>query len=312
MTTEKINASDPLDKWLGFSKFVIGAICGTALSAYLGFLISERELDIKELENLDNYFRYTMEGDVYDRIKLSSFFSTVISDEGSRNRWEEYNKYVLGQLDAYVLAKYEFENFNELNSANSAPKNDLQKQYLILEEKLRRLQEELNPVILSSNKSDSKESKDILSEVSYLELRRNYHDANATIGKLIDVSLGHKFLAYTLESVENSKIIQPGTYNLVLRKRGLFNERYSRKFDNHIGILEIEVPGRENLLIHIGNTSSDTAGAILVGKEVRTVNDESVLINSQIAYNDIYPSIANSIENKGKITITIIDEKKDQ
>lgn len=70
--------------WISFAKYTISIILGTILTAYLGFIINQRELDLQEIqqksefriteqENLSRYFKYTLEGNAYDRLKLSTF-----------------------------------------------------------------------------------------------------------------------------------------------------------------------------------------------------------------------------------------------
>jgi cell division protein FtsL len=81
---------------LGFAKFAITLFFGTVLTSLLSFFINYKEvqitakenelqLQLAEREELANYFRYTMEGDIYDRLKLSSFFGNVITDQGNRS-----------------------------------------------------------------------------------------------------------------------------------------------------------------------------------------------------------------------------------
>lgn len=86
----------------------------------------------------------------------------------------------------------------------------------------------------------------------YLELKRESKTASGSIpGKLY---LNGVFFGYTLENSEYS--IPAGTFYLY--------ERFSPKFlTNKIAI---EVPNRQYILFHGGNTKEDSTGCVLVAK----------------------------------------------
>jgi len=122
-----------------------------------------------------------------------------------------------------------------------------------------------------------------------------------------------KFLCYTLEDeyrknkINGETRVPAGSYPVVLRKEGGFNERYSKKFpDMHIGMLHIiNVPNFEYILIHIGNTDEDTAGCLLVGnsQESNIVQKNGFVGSSTNAYKSIYPPISKAIEEGQEVTI---------
>ena len=122
-----------------------------------------------------------------------------------------------------------------------------------------------------------------------------------------------EFLCYTLEDeyrkdkISKETRVPAGLYPVVLRKEGVFNERYSKKFpDTHIGMLHvINVPNFEYILIHIGNTDEDTAGCLLVGnsQESNLVKKNGFVGSSTNAYKAIYPEIAKAIEEGQEVTI---------
>lgn len=77
----------------------------------------------------------------------------------------------------------------------------------------------------------------------------------------------------------NISCIPTGVYNC--------KKRYSIKYKNHIHVLN--VPNRDFILIHPGNTFKDTRGCILVGKDLGYVNNDSFidLLKSMIAMYEI-------------------------
>lgn len=87
---------EELKLFYNFWKFFVTLFFGTALGTFLSWYINYKEVQIKEHETdrkaLENYFNYTMKGDVYDRLKLSIYFSSVLADKKLRELWKEYER----------------------------------------------------------------------------------------------------------------------------------------------------------------------------------------------------------------------------
>lgn len=150
-----------------------------------------------------------------------------------------------------------------------------------------------------------------------LEVLRYSSQKESTLGLLFDTTVNRKFLCFTLEDefrtqkVYEETRIPKGTYNVVLRKEGGFNDKYLQKFGSsfHKGMLWIkDVPGFEYVLIHIGNKDDDTAGCLLVGDSAnQNITEEGFISNSTTAYKRIYPDVASALLNGETVTITFID-----
>ncbi|NES84601.1 MAG: hypothetical protein F6K10_26140 [Moorea sp. SIO2B7] len=98
---------DNLEKvklYLNFYKFLASLFFGTILGTFLTWYINYKEVQIQEKESklqlqlsereeLAKYFQYTMEGDIYDRLKLSIFFSQILTDEDTRTLWKNIMKH---------------------------------------------------------------------------------------------------------------------------------------------------------------------------------------------------------------------------
>lgn len=97
-----------------------------------------------------------------------------------------------------------------------------------------------------------------------------YQDTGAaTMGLMF---IDGRFFCHILENPwmqnqRNLSCIPAGEYVLGLRKEGGFHRKYSEKFpDLHQGMIEVkDVPERDFILFHIGNSPNDTDGCILVG-----------------------------------------------
>lgn len=129
-----------------------------------------------------------------------------------------------------------------------------------------------------------------------LEILRIKTGRLSTLGAL----LAPEFLCYTLEDgphelkVPGETRIPAGLYPLELRTFGGFHERYARRFPEiHQGMLWIrDVPQFEDVLVHCGNTPSDTSGCLLLGELPNAAGEaESVLVRSADAYVRVYPLI---------------------
>ena len=145
-----------------------------------------------------------------------------------------------------------------------------------------------------------------------LEVIRYHTSDDYTLGMLLDVTEGRKFLCYTLEDeyreekVMHETRIPAGTYKITLRKVGGFHGRYEKKYgDMHKGMLWVrDVPGFEYILIHTGNTDEHTSGCLLVGNS----SDYKGFIGSSVdAYKRVYPRVAEALEKGEDVNITYTD-----
>lgn len=116
---------------------------------------------------------------------------------------------------------------------------------------------------------------------------------------------------YTLEDaicdakIAGESCIPPGKYRLGLRHSPKFSPRYG-----HEMLCLHDVPGFEFILIHCGNTRNDTAGCILVGKDLAAApGKETLLTGSRAAYHRVYPIIAAAIR-EGPVDILILNPEE--
>lgn len=70
----------------------------------------------------------------------------------------------------------------------------------------------------------------------------------------------------------NKGCIPPGAYRVEWEPYGKFK-----------GYAVKNVPGFENIEIHVGNTESDTAGCILLGNQRGRLGDKEAVLNSRLA-----------------------------
>jgi len=105
--------------------------------------------------------------------------------------------------------------------------------------------------------------------------------------------------------------IPAGTYQVELRTEGGFHNRYTQRFGaKHKGMLHIVgVPNFEYVLIHIGNDDDDTAGCLLVGRDLLK-HKHFTLSNSTKAYLSLYDKLWRAAEAR-QLSITFVDDDID-
>jgi hypothetical protein len=116
-------------------------------------------------------------------------------------------------------------------------------------------------------------------------LQRLYKGEDCVIGTL---SADRKVLCYTLENPEKDNkedisCIPAGKYNCVPYS--------SKKYPDVWKILN--VPGRTDILIHVGNYERNTKGCVLVGSNVG-YNKEKMVTNSSITMKKLHSDIGVS------------------
>jgi hypothetical protein len=119
-----------------------------------------------------------------------------------------------------------------------------------------------------------------------IEIRRYEKTNKGTLGTLW---LDNEFLCYTLEDPDNNNAkgiscIPEGTY--------LVNPHNGTKYKN-VWILR-DVPNREAILIHQGNTINDTRGCILVGRKVGVIKGLPAVLESRLALDDLRNKLPKS------------------
>lgn len=107
----------------------------------------------------------------------------------------------------------------------------------------------------------------------------------------------------TLDQIKAKKVysktaIPTGTYNIDINTVSptFKNRSWAKPWGGKIPRLE-NVPGYDGVLIHVGNTSDDTSGCILVG--LNTIKGQ--VTSSTNTFN----KLMNTISGKSNITITI-------
>jgi hypothetical protein len=110
--------------------------------------------------------------------------------------------------------------------------------------------------------------------------------------------------------VDGETRIPVGAYKIGIRAVGGFHNRYSKKFVEHQGMLQVlDVPGFDYILIHVGNTDDDTAGCLLTGVSCVATESKFTIGSSVIAYRALYQKVIDTAL-AGDLVIHYIDEDR--
>jgi hypothetical protein len=136
-----------------------------------------------------------------------------------------------------------------------------------------------------------------MSELRRFVLRRLARNDLATFGQLEDAEL--RVICVTLEepwrdNERSVSCIPVGRYPA--------HRRLSQKRNTELFELE-HVPGRSNIEIHVGNTTADTEGCVLLGTNYGQVNGQQGITGSR----DAFRKFMDQLHGVDRIEIDVID-----
>ena len=132
-------------------------------------------------------------------------------------------------------------------------------------------------------------------KVDSLLLVRDTITSSYILGKLY---LSSEFIAHTLElpDLDNKKNVSCIPTGKYICKKRYRNESASY---NYIHLILEDVPNRDYILFHRGNTTKDTSGCVLVGE----YRDKDKVLNSKKAMDYLMAKILETEEDKIELTI---------
>ena len=103
--------------------------------------------------------------------------------------------------------------------------------------------------------------------------------------------------------------VNEGLYELERKYSGRFYRRYNARWGHEFVVRLKDVPGRSEVLLHIGNTTKDSHGCLLVAESYRA-NDHSCkfVFKSTEAYRRLYAAFVDMFNDHDKVTLEITSE----
>lgn len=147
--------------------------------------------------------------------------------------------------------------------------------------------------------------------MALVKVERFIHHPDCEISR---VYIRDKFFCFAIEDAQRTTKIKgetgipPGIYELGLRFSPKFSKRYApagTKPEDYKMIWVKNVPGFEFILIHTGNTISDTEGCLILGKSIGTLKGKDgkirdAVLTSKPTYLAFYASVINDIKSGGQ------------
>jgi len=129
--------------------------------------------------------------------------------------------------------------------------------------------------------------------MALIKVERFLHHPDCEIGR---VYINGEYFCFSIEDaarttkIKGETCIPLGTYPLSTR----FSPKFSKAY-NHNMIWVQNVPDFEFILIHWGNTISDTEGCLIIGNKIGIVNQKDAVLNSRATYLKFYDKVINQI-----------------
>lgn len=127
-----------LKEWLGFWKFFLGTFLLGLATFLVNKDIQNREIEIKEQEQIAKYIDHAITEDVGIRLRFAQYFRNVTRSETLRERWDDYLKIVQAEFDAKKKEKEELEAQAQVASITGQEKE-------VLQARIEELEVALNP-----------------------------------------------------------------------------------------------------------------------------------------------------------------------
>lgn len=96
---------EKLKEWLGFGKFFLGTFILGLATFLVNQDIQNREIEIKEQEQIAKYIDHAIHEDVGIRLRFAQYFKNVTRSETLRERWKDYLEIVQAEYDEKKMEK---------------------------------------------------------------------------------------------------------------------------------------------------------------------------------------------------------------
>ena len=138
-----------------------------------------------------------------------------------------------------------------------------------------------------------------IKNMALIKVERFLHHPDCEIGR---VYVNDQYFCFSIEDafrttkIPGETCIPYGVYPLATR----YSPRFSKIY-NHDMIWVQNVPGFEFILIHWGNTISDTEGCLIIGNKIGIVNQKDAVLNSKSTYLRFYNMVINQIMERNQM-----------
>ena len=134
--------------------------------------------------------------------------------------------------------------------------------------------------------------------MALIKVARFLHHPDCEIAR---VYINNDFFCFSIEDatrttkIHGETCIPLGKYPLGVRNSPKFSAMYK-----HDMVWVKDVPGFQFILIHWGNTISDTEGCLILGDKIGVVKAKDAVLNSRTTYIKFYNKVINQIKAGGQ------------
>jgi len=134
--------------------------------------------------------------------------------------------------------------------------------------------------------------------MALIKVERFLHHPDCEISR---VYINGEYFCFSIEDatrttkIKGETCIPLGVYPLATYKSPRFSKEY-----NHDMIWVKNVPGFEYILIHWGNTISDTEGCLIIGDKIGVLKQKDAVLNSRATYLKFYARVIDQIKAGGQ------------
>lgn len=141
-----------------------------------------------------------------------------------------------------------------------------------------------------------------------IEVSKIAESADSTLSIMV---IDSKYFCFVIEDghrdvkVPGETRIPEGIYQVVRRTVGGFFNKYRSRYNHKFAIQLADVPGFQDILIHMGNTKADTRGCLLVAYGANYVAPNYEGVNSTGAYLELYNRVAAAFDAGETVTVEV-------
>ena len=88
--------------WVSFLKFFLGSVVVGGLGIIIDASFTDRELEMKEMDQVGKYLNVALSKDIGVRKRFSEYFASTLRSEEARDRWKEYDSLMTVYYDIEV------------------------------------------------------------------------------------------------------------------------------------------------------------------------------------------------------------------
>ncbi|MGD2186938.1 MAG: hypothetical protein PVI71_12455 [Desulfobacterales bacterium] len=195
-----------MNQWLKFFQFFLGTVVLGATTTWVSFYIQNREVEIKELEQLGTFVEQAIDENVAVRLRFAQYFASVSKSDEVRKRWKAYEALLLEEKQK------EEENLQKLKE-DKEKVSELETQVAASARELADLRAKISSLSATDNADQLAELKE--------QLQRRENELKNEIAKRFELEQKYASIEGEIKKSQNNLIYQKSpAAQLVEKQKG--------------------------------------------------------------------------------------------